>query len=279
MFNKKTFHILIKLFLVATNIHALFLVFSGKPKQIVIGIVILAVFYLFFFFNYIFDTGSAVYARNLSIRGEALGVTVHKGLQYTVKDITSYEVEENYLTKEKWEKLREELNLYAIEFFERNFPYIEWDSQFYLKRYDEYVGGSFCPAERHENLFFDKPTPPITLNEVFVYAVVKFGDFEIIRTIVEHELVHYALWKQEQGYIDGEKDFESKLKELNIRSNNPKQTQLYSFSIKRDNTENGVFDTLRLLIPPNELAEEENYKPVLENYRQKYSTLLERSAQ
>ncbi|WNU96082.1 hypothetical protein [Streptococcus sp. DTU_2020_1000888_1_SI_GRL_NUU_041A] len=127
MFNKKTFHILIKLFLVATNIHALFLVFSGKPKQIVIGIVILAVFYLFFFFNYIFDTGSAVYARNLSIRGEALGVTVHKGLQYTVKDITSYEVEENYLTKEKWEKLREELNLYAIEFFKRNFPFAPFD--------------------------------------------------------------------------------------------------------------------------------------------------------
>ena len=270
MFNKKTFHILIKLFLVATNIHALFLVFSGKPKQIIIGIVILAVFYLFFFFNYIFYTGSAVYARNLSIRGEALGVTVHKGLQYTVKDITSYEVEENYLTKEKWEKLREELNLYAIEFFKRNFPYIEWDSQFYLKRYDEYVGGSFCPAERHENLFFDKPTPPITLNEVFVYAVIRFDDFEIIRTIVEHELVHYALWKQEQGYLDGEKDFENKLKELNIRSNNPKQTQLYSFSIKRDNTENGVFDTLQLLIPPNELVEEENYQPVLEDYRQKY---------
>ena len=273
MFNKKTFHILIKLFLVATNIHALFLVFSGKPKQIIIGMVILAVFYLFFFFNYIFDMGSAVYARNLSIRGEALGVTVHQELQYTVKDITSYRVEENYLTKEKWERLREKLNLYAIEFFKRNFPYIKWDSQFYLKRYDEYVGGSFCPAERHENLFFDKPTPPITLNEVFVYAVIKFDDFEIIRTIVEHELVHYALWKQEQGYLDGEKDFESKLKELNIRSNNPKQNQLYSFSIKRDNTENGAFDTLQLLIPPNELAEEENYKPVLENYRQKYSPL------
>ena len=25
------------------------------------------------------------------------------------------------------------------------------------------------------------------------------------------------------------------------------------------------------LSPPNELAEEENYKPVLENYRQKYN--------
>lgn len=272
MFNKKTFHVLIKLFLVATNIHALFLVFSGKPKQIIIGIVILAVFYLFFFFNYIFDTGSVVYARNLSIRGEALGVTVHKGLQYTVKDITSYEVEENFLTKEKWEKLREELNLYAIKFIKHNFPHIEWDSQFYLKRYDEHVGGSFCPAERHENLFFDKPIPPITLNEAFVYAVIKFDDFEIIRTIVEHELVHYALWKQEQRFFDGEQDFESKLKELNIRSNTPKQTKLYSFSIKRDNSENGVFDTLQLIIPPNELAVEENYKPVLRNYCQKYKS-------
>ena len=270
MFNKKIFHILIKLFLVATNIHAFFLVLNGEPKQIIIGIVILAVFYLFFFFNYIFDTGSAVYARNLSIRGEALGVAVHKALQYTVKDITSYGVEENYLTKEKWETLRGELNLYAIEFFKRNFPYIEWDSQFYLKRYDEHVGGSFCPAERHENLFYDRPIPPIILNEAFVYAVVKFGDFEIIRTIVEHELVHYALWKQERGFFDGEKDFENKLKELNIRSNNPKQTQLYSFSIKRENTENGVLDTLRLIIPPNELAEKENYQPVLEEYKKKY---------
>lgn len=270
MFNKKTFHVLIKLFIVATNIHALFLVFSGKPKQIIIGIIILAVFYLFFFFNYIFDAGSVVYARNLGIRGESLGVAVHKGLQYTVKDITSYEVEENYLTKEKWEKLREELNLYAVEFLKHNFPYVEWDSQFYLKRHNEYVGGSFCPAERHENLFYDRPIPPITLNEAFAYAVVKFDDFEIIRTIVEHELVHYALWKQERGFFDGEKDFENKLKELNIRSNNPKQTQLYSFSIKRDNTENGVLDTLQLLIPPNELAEEENYQPVLEEYKKKY---------
>lgn len=125
MFNKKTLRILMKLFLITTNIYALFLVFSGKPKQIIIGIVILVVFYLFFFFNYIFDTSSIVYTRNLSIRGEALGLAVQKELQYTIKDITSYEVEENYLTKEKWGKLREELNLYAIEFFKRNFPYIE----------------------------------------------------------------------------------------------------------------------------------------------------------
>ena len=270
MLNKKTFHVLINLFLIATNIYALFLVFSGKPKGIIIGVVILAIFYLFFFFYYIFDTSSAVYGSVLNIRSEALGAAVHKGLQYTVKDVTSYRVEENFLTKEKWEKLREELNLYAIKFIKHNFPHIEWDGQFYLKRYDEYVGGSFCPAERHENLFFDKPIPPITLNEAFVYAVIKFDDFEIIRTIVEHELVHYALWKQEQRFFDGEKDFESKLKELNIRSNTPKQTKLYSFSIKRDNSENGVFDTLQLIIPPNELAAEENYKPVLEKYRQKY---------
>ena len=277
MFNKKTFHVLIKLFLIATNIHALFLVFSGKPKQISIGMVILAVFYLFFFFNYIFDSDSYVYAREVSIRDDALGIATYKGFQYIVKDITSYKVEENYLTKENWDKLREELNLYAVEFLKRNFPYITWAGQFYLKRYDEYVGGSFCPAERHENLLFDKPIPPITLNETYVYAVIKFSDFEIIRTIIEHELVHYALWKQEQGYLDGEKDFESKLKELNIRSNYSKQTNLYSFNIKRESTENGVFDTLQLLIPPNELAEGENYKPVLENYRQKYSPLLERS--
>lgn len=266
MINKKTLNILIKLFLVATNIYALFLVLNGEPKQISICMVILDVFCL-----YIFDSDSYVYAREVSIRGEALGLAAYKGLQYTVKDIISYKVEENYLTKEKWEKLREELNLYATAFLERNFPCIEWDSQFYLKRHDRYVGGSFCPAERHENLFYDRPIPPITLNEAFVYAVVKFGDFEIIRTIVEHELVHYALWKQEQGYLDGEKDFESKLKELNIRSNDPKQTNLYSFSIKRESTDNGVFDTLQLLIPPNELGEEEKYQPILENYRQKYS--------
>ena len=30
------------------------------------------------------------------------------------------------------------------------------------------------------------------------------------------------------------------------------------------------FDTLQLLMPPNELAEEENYQPVLEEYKKKY---------
>jgi hypothetical protein len=35
---------------------------------------------------------------------------------------------------------------------------------------------------------------------------------------------------------------------------------------------------LRELIPPNELAEGENYKPVLENYRQKYHPNLWRQS-
>lgn len=98
--------------------------------------------------------------------------------------------------------------------------------------------------------------------------MVKFNDFGIVQPIFEHELVHYALWYQNKKFNDGDSDFEKKIAELNIRSNNAGVVKIYSLGIDRNKTENGFEDTLNLIIPPSK-SDEEN-KQTLVLYKKKY---------
>lgn len=248
--------------MVTINIIALVLMSSDDVKHRVVGVSIIIFCYLFLLLNY---TLSNRKYENYSVkRIEAPILSARK--QFKVKKIATYKVNEGVLTEEKWEDLKLVLNSFALEFLHRNFPDVEWDSQFYLMKYDERVAGAFMNIGLYKNLMFtEKPISPILLNESFLHAVIKFNDFEIIKPIVEHELVHYALWKQGKKFGDHQEDFENKLLELNVPSNNPENSNAYGFGIERIEIENGIKDTLSLVIPPSK-SSEKDYKHVLEKY-------------
>jgi len=65
-----------------------------------------------------------------------------------------------------------------------------------------------------------------------------------------------------------DEDFEKKIAELNIRSNNAGVVKIYSLGIDRKKTENGIEDTLNLVIPPSKSIKEN--KEALELYKKKY---------
>lgn len=253
-----------KLILIAINVIALFLMSSNNIRQALTGLVIVFGCYVFLLFVY--------------IRTPKENYQLTKGLlrpvprsNYKFERIITYEVEEAVLTEETWEKLKEVLNSFALEFLYVNFPNVKWDSQFYLMRYSEYSAGQFINMGFYENMLMEeKPTSPIILNEAFVYAVIRFDDFGIIRPIVEHELVHYALWKKGKKFHDHEEDFENKLEELNIPSNNADKSQAYSFTIDRFVTENGFKDILYLAIPSSKQSDKEEYEKLIKKYKEKY---------
>lgn len=251
-----------KIIMIAINIIALFLMSSSDVKQIVVGVSIIIFCYLFLLLNYTLPNRNY---KNYSVkRIEAPILSARK--QFKVKKIATYKVNEGVLTEEKWRDLRLLLNSFALEFLHNNFPDVEWDSQFYLMKYDGRVAGAFISIGLYKNLMFtEKPISPILVNESFLYAVIKFNDFGIIKPVVEHELVHYALWKQGKKFGDHQEDFENKLLELNVPSNNPENSNAYGFGIERIETENGIEDTLSLVIPPSK-SFEKDYKNVLEKY-------------
>ena len=256
-----------KIIMIAINIIALFLMSSDDVKHRVVGVSIIIFCYLFLLLDYTLPNRS--YKNYKTARVVAPILSARK--QFKVKKIATYKVNEGVLTEEKWRELRLVLNSFALEFLHSNFPDVEWDSQFYLMKYDERVAGAFMSIGLYKNLMFtEKPISPILVNESFLYAVIKFNDFGIIKPVVEHELVHYALWKQGKKFGDHQEDFENKLLELNVPSNNPENSNAYGFGIERIETENGIEDTLALVIPPSK-SSEKDYKQVLEAYINKCS--------
>ena len=59
-----------------------------------------------------------------------------------------------------------------------------------------------------------------------------------------------------------------KIAELNIRSNNAGVVKIYSLGIDRKKTENGIEDTLNLVIPP--IKTDKENKEALALYKKKY---------
>lgn len=253
-----------KLIMIAVNVIALFLMSSNNIRQALTGLVIVIGCYVFLLFTYIHTPKENYQLTKVFSRPASKS-------SYKWERIIAYGVEEGVLTEETWGKLKEVLNSFALEFLHANFPNVKWDSQFYLMRYSEYSAGQFINMGFYENLLMaEKPTAPIILNEAFIYAVIKFDDFGIIRPIVEHELVHYALWKEGKKFQDHAEDFENKLEELNIRSNDADRSQVYSFGIDRIITEKGFKDILCLAIPPIKQSNKEEHENIIKEYKEKY---------
>lgn len=260
-----------KLVFLTINVIALFLMSSNNIKQALTGLAMICACYVFLLISYIHTPKEYYQLRKVSPRPirEVSLRPIFKN-RYKHERIISYEVEEDVLTEKTWEELKSVLNSFALEFLHVNFPNVEWDSQFYLMRYSDYMAGMFLSIDAYENLLMsEKPVAPIILNEAFVYAVIKFNDFGIIRPIVEHELVHYALWKEGKKFHDHEEDFENKLEELNIPSNDADKSQAYSFRIERVVTENGFKDNFSLAIPPSKFSNKGEYEGIISMYREK----------
>ena len=255
-----------KFIIIFLNITALYLISSNDTQNIILGVAIFLSSYLYLFLNFILSNDSRNYklARPMLIDEASLPKASFK-----TKNITTYKVDEELLTKEKWEEIKIKLNSFAIEFLNTHFPDVKWDSKFLLVEYDNYAAGSFINITPNQKILFeDKNNTQILISEPFLYATIKYNDFGIVQPIIEHELVHYALWYQNKKYHDGDSDFEDKIAELNIRSNNAEVVNIYSLGIYRNKTENGIEDTLSLVIPPSK-TDKEN-EEALALYKKKY---------
>ena len=254
-----------KLTIIVINMIAWALMLSNNTQNIILGIAI--VFFCYCFLLAYFVSDHTYYI----VSSERIAATIvpRATQKFKFEEITSYKVDKELLTKEKWNEIKNKLNSFSIEFLKENFPNVEWISTISLASYDEVSAGRFINIDISQNILFgDKFANQILLNEAFIYAVLKYNDFGIILPILEHELVHYALWYQNKGYHDGNSDFEKKIAELNIRSNNAEVVNIYSLGIVRKKTENGFEDTLNLIIPPSKTDKENDEALAL--YKKKY---------
>ena len=255
-----------KLIIIFLNVLALYLISSNNTQNVIVGVAIFLSSYLYLFLNFILSNDSRNYklARPVLIDEPSLPQA-----RFKVEKITSYKVDKNLLTKEKWEEIKIKLNSFAIEFLKKNFPGVEWNSKILLAEYNNYSAGSFLNMTPNQKILFEeRNATQILISEPFLYAMVKFNDFGIVQPIFEHELVHYALWYQNKKFNDGDSDFEKKISELNIRSNNAGVVNIYSLGIDRNKTENGIEDTLNLVIPP--IKTDKENEEALELYKKKY---------
>lgn len=255
-----------KLILIFLNVLAIHLMSRGTVQDITVGFAIILLCYLYLVISFILDGNSKNYQL---VSPSPISEPSLAQAKFKVEKITSYKVDEELLTKEKWEEIKTKLNSFAIEFLKKNFPGVEWNSKILLAEYNNYSAGSFLNmAPNQKILFEERNATQILISEPFLYAMVKFNDFGIVQPIFEHELVHYALWYQNKKFNDGDSDFEKKIAELNIRSNNAGVVNIYSLGIDRNKTENGIEDTLNLVIPP--IKTDKENEEALELYKKKY---------
>ena len=255
-----------KLILILLNFLAMYLMSSGNAQDITVGFVIILLCYLYLVISFILDDNSKNYQL---VSPSPISEPSLSQAKFKVEKITSYKVDEELLTKEKWEEIKLKLNSFAIEFLKKNFPGVEWNSKILLAEYNNYSAGSFLNMTPNQKILFEeRNATQILISEPFLYAMVKFNDFGIVQPIFEHELVHYALGYQNKKFNDGDSDFEKKISELNIRSNNAGVVNIYSLGIDRNKTENGIEDTLNLVIPP--IKTDKENEEALELYKKKY---------
>lgn len=255
-----------KFIVISLNVYAFYLMSTNDKDNIIVGMIIFLTSYLYLFLYFILSNNSKNYTL-------AQPILISEGslpqAKFKVEKITSYKVDEELLTKEKWEEIKIKLNSFAIEFLKKNFPGVEWNSKILLAEYNNYSAGSFLNMTSNQKILFEeRNATQILISEPFLYAMVKFNDFGIVQPIFEHELVHYALWYQNKKFNDGDSDFEKKIAELNIRSNNAEVVNIYSLGIERKKTDFGIEDTLNLIIPPRKTTKEN--KEALELYKKKY---------
>lgn len=122
-----------KFILILLNFLAMYLMSNGNAQDITVGFVIILFCYLYLITNFILNSNS----KNYQLANPAL--IAEPSLpqpKFKVEKITSYKVDEELLTKEKWEEIKIKLNSFAIEFLNKNFPGVEWNSKILLAEYN-----------------------------------------------------------------------------------------------------------------------------------------------
>ena len=108
-----------KFIVIILNVFALYLISTNDKDSIIVGMIIFLTSYLYLFLYFILSNHSRNYtlAQPILISEASL-----PQVQFKVKKIISYKVDEELLTKEKWEEIKIKLNSFAIEFLNKNFP-------------------------------------------------------------------------------------------------------------------------------------------------------------
>lgn len=92
---------------------------TNDKDSIIVGMIIFLTSYLYLFLYFILSNNSRNYtlAQPILISEASLPQA-----QFKVEKITSYKVDEELLTKEKWEEIKAKLDSFAVEFLKKNFP-------------------------------------------------------------------------------------------------------------------------------------------------------------
>ena len=164
-----------KLILILLNILAFYLMSSGNVQDITLGFTIIFLCYLYLVISFILDGNSKNYQL---VSPSPISEPSLSQAKFKVEKITSYKVDEELLTKEKWEEIKIKLNSFAIEFLKKNFPGVEWNSKILLAEYNNYSAGSFLNMTPNQKILFEeRNATQILISEPFLYAMVKFNDF------------------------------------------------------------------------------------------------------
>ena len=143
---------------------------TNDKDSIIVGMIIFLTSYLYLFLYFILSNNSRNYtlAQPILISEASLPQA-----QFKVEKITSYKVDEELLTKEKWEEIKIKLNSFAIEFLKKNFPGVEWNSKILLAEYNNYSAGSFLNMTPNQKILFEeRNATQILISEPFLYAMV-----------------------------------------------------------------------------------------------------------
>ena len=111
-----------KLILIFLNFLAIYLISSGNVQDITVGFAIILLCYLYLVISFILDGNSKNYQL---VSPSPVSEPSLAQAKFKVEKITSYKVDEELLTKEKWEEIKAKLNSFAIEFLKKNFPCVE----------------------------------------------------------------------------------------------------------------------------------------------------------
>ena len=152
-----------KLIIIFLNVLALYLLSTNNVQNVVIGSSIFLASYLYLFLNFVLSNDS----KNYQLSNPTL--IAEPSLpqpKFKVEKITSYKADEELLTKEKWEEIKIKLNSFAVEFLNKNFPGVEWNSKILLAEYNNYSASSFLNMTPNQKILFDeRNTTQILLSE------------------------------------------------------------------------------------------------------------------
>ena len=107
-----------KFIVIILNVFALYLISTNDKDSIIVGMIIFLTSYLYLFLYFILSNNSRNYTLEQPI---LISEASLPQAQFKIEKITSYKVEEDLLTKEKWKEIKTKLNSFAVEFLNKNY--------------------------------------------------------------------------------------------------------------------------------------------------------------